>query len=121
MARPSSYSPEFREEAVQLALKSSKPVSHVARELDVHPETLRSWVRRYEHEHGNQAGPLEIDERARLKELERRNRELEMEVAFLKKPQRTSRRIPGSEHVRVHRNDATRLSRDSGISPVAES
>jgi hypothetical protein len=29
--------------------------------------------------------PLTLDERARLKELERRNRELEMEVSFLKK------------------------------------
>ncbi|WP_443050451.1 transposase [Streptomyces sp. NBC_00286] len=38
MARPSPYSPEFREEAVQLALKSSKPVAHVARELNVNPE-----------------------------------------------------------------------------------
>lgn len=85
MARPSSYSPEFREEAVQLALKSSKPVSHVARELDVHPETLRSWVRRYGRDHGKQTDPLVVDERARLKELERRNRELEMEVSFLKK------------------------------------
>ena len=83
MARPSSYTPEFREETVQLALKSSKPVSQVAREIDVHPETLRSWVRRYHREHGAQEGPLlDIDERARLKELERRNRELEMENSF---------------------------------------
>ena len=29
---------------------------------------------------------LTVNERARLKELERRNRELEMEVTFLKKP-----------------------------------
>jgi transposase-like protein len=85
VAHQSSYSPEFREEAVQLALKSSKPIAHVARELDMNPETLRTWVRRHEREHGKQAGPLEIDERARLKELERRNRELEMEVSFLKK------------------------------------
>ncbi|WAX77941.1 transposase [Streptomyces sp. KMM 9044] len=85
MARPSSYSPEFREEAVQLALKSSKPIAHVARELGMNPETLRTWVRRHERENGRQDGPLPVDERARLKELERRNRELEMEVAFLKK------------------------------------
>ncbi|MEO3762971.1 transposase [Streptomyces sp. B8F3] len=58
MAPPSKYSPEFREEAVQLALKSSKPIAHVARELDMHPETLRTWVRQYEREHGRQDGPL---------------------------------------------------------------
>jgi transposase len=85
VAPPSKYSPEFREEAVQLALKSSKPIAHVARELDLNPETLRTWVRQYEREHGRQDGPLPVDERARLKELERRVRELEMENSFLKK------------------------------------
>nr|WP_123600245.1 IS3 family transposase [Micromonospora sp. Llam0] len=87
MARISSYTPEFREEAVQLVLQSNKPVSQVAREIDVHPETLRSWVRQYRRENsGAQNSPqIGIDERARLKELERRNRELEMENSFLKK------------------------------------
>jgi transposase len=86
MSRPRSYTPEFREEAVQLALKSSKPVSQVAREIYVHPETLRAWVRQHRRENATQVDPeLNIDERARLKELERRNRELEMENSFLKK------------------------------------
>lgn len=85
MARPSSYTPEFREEAVQLALKSTRPIAHTARELDVHPETLRTWVRQYKREHGGPDEPLAVDERARLQELERRNRELEMEGSFLKK------------------------------------
>jgi transposase len=85
VTRPSPYTPEFREEAVRLALKSSKPVAHVARELNVNPETLRTWARRHEREHGQQAGPLPVDERAELKELRRRNRELEQENAFLKK------------------------------------
>lgn len=85
MARPSQYTPEFREEAVQLALKSEKPIAQVARELELNPETLRTWVRRHEREHGTQSGPLAVDERARLKELERRIREVEMENAFLKK------------------------------------
>lgn len=85
MPRPSPYSPEFREEAVQLALKSSKPIAHIARELEMNPETLRTWVRQHERERGRQDGPLPVDERARLKELERRVRELETENSFLKK------------------------------------
>ncbi|RKN03477.1 transposase [Streptomyces radicis] len=64
---------------------ASASVSQVARELDMSSETLRTWVRRHEHEEGRRDEPLPVDERARLKELERRNRELEMEVAFLKK------------------------------------
>jgi transposase len=90
VSRPSPYSPEFREEAVQIALMGKaedKPIAETARELNVHPETLRLWVRSYEREHGTNAdaAALGTSERARLRELERRNRELEMENAFLKK------------------------------------
>ncbi|MFD8724995.1 transposase [Streptomyces sp. NPDC059629] len=45
MAPPSRYSPEFREEAVQIALRSSKTISEVARELELNSETLRGWVK----------------------------------------------------------------------------
>jgi transposase-like protein len=83
---PRKYSPEFREEAVQIALRSSKTVSEVARELELNTETLRGWVKKYEKQ--REPAPdaeLTVSERARLKELERRNCELEMENSFLKK------------------------------------
>lgn len=48
MAPPSKYSPEFREEAVQIALRSSKTISEVARELELNSETLRGWVKKYQ-------------------------------------------------------------------------
>ncbi|MFF5026244.1 IS3 family transposase [Streptomyces collinus] len=86
MAPAKKYSPEFREEAVQIALRSSKTISEVGRELEMNPETLRGWVKKYQR--GQEPAPgaeLAVSERARLKELERRNRELEMEVSFLKK------------------------------------
>jgi len=86
VAPPSKYSPEFKEEAVQIALRSSKTISETARELELNPETLRSWVKKHQkHSEPAADAPLSLDERARLKELERRNRELEMEVSFLKK------------------------------------
>ena len=86
MAPPSKYSPEFREEAVQIALKSSKTIAEIARELDLNPETLRTWVRKHKARQEPAAdAELNAGERARLKELERRNRELEMENSFLKK------------------------------------
>ncbi|MEU0664236.1 transposase, partial [Streptomyces lavendulocolor] len=37
MAPPSRYTPEFREEAVQIALGSSKTVTEVGRELGINP------------------------------------------------------------------------------------
>ncbi|WP_327591723.1 IS3 family transposase [Streptomyces chartreusis] len=86
MAPPSKYSPEFREEAVQIALRSSKTISEVARELELNSETLRSWVKKFQkRQEPAPDAELTVNERARLKELERRNRELEMEVTFLKK------------------------------------
>ncbi|MET9597429.1 IS3 family transposase [Streptomyces sp. NPDC006459] len=86
MASPSKYTPEFREEAVQIALRSSKTISETARELELNPETLRGWVKKYQKRHEPAAdAELSVSERARLKELERRIREVEMENAFLKK------------------------------------
>jgi len=86
MAPSSPYSQEFREEVVQIALASSKTVSATARELNLNPETLRSWVTKHKKEHEPDADTeLTVNERARLKELERRLREVEMENSFLKK------------------------------------
>jgi len=47
------------------------------------PETLRSWVRRAEVDEGRRGG-VSSDERARLKELERENRELRRANEILK-------------------------------------
>ncbi|MEU5185383.1 transposase [Streptomyces longwoodensis] len=85
MARSGPYTPEFREEAARLALSANKPISHTAREIGVNSETLRTWVRRHQRGSESRAVGLTLDERARLKELERYTRELEMENAFLKK------------------------------------
>jgi transposase len=46
--------------------------------------TLGNWTRGYREAHAGEEPEL-VSERARLRELERRNRDLEMENAFLKK------------------------------------
>ena len=79
------FSPEFREEAARLVIDSSRSIADVARELGVSETTLGNWLRAYREEHAGDEPPLELSERARLRELERRNRDLEMENAFLKK------------------------------------
>jgi len=80
------YSSEFREEVVKLVIDTSRPITDVAREYGVHDTTLGNWVREYKEKHGGQAEePLTLPERARLRELERKNRELEMKCAFLTK------------------------------------
>src|SRR4051794_12703701 len=44
MAAPKKYSDELRERATRLALESGRPIAHVARDLGVHKEALRTWV-----------------------------------------------------------------------------
>jgi transposase-like protein len=50
-------------------------VVSIARKIGCTAETLRRWVRRAEVDSGRRAG-VTSDERARIKELERENREL---------------------------------------------
>jgi transposase len=55
----------------------------IAEKIGCTPETLRSWVRRVEVDAGRRAG-VTTDERSRLKELERENRELRRANEILK-------------------------------------
>jgi transposase len=80
-----NFSPEFKEEAVNLVIETSRPVAQVAKELGVHEATLGNWVNAYRREHATDELPLTVSERARLRELEREARELRMENEFLKK------------------------------------
>jgi transposase-like protein len=79
------YSPEYREEAVKLVLETSRPIAEVARELGLVEGTLGNWVNAYRREHAGDEPPLDISERARLRESERQLREVKMENEFLKK------------------------------------
>lgn len=80
-----NYSPEFKEEAARLVVDASRPIAQVAREIGVNETTLGYWVKAYRENHAGDEPELGISDRARLRELERRNRELEMECAFLRK------------------------------------
>jgi transposase len=85
-ARPNrSFSPEFKDEAVKLVIETSRPVAIVAKELGINESTLGNWVSDYRRDHSGEEPPPTAAERARLRELERENRELKMENDFLKK------------------------------------
>jgi transposase len=79
------YSREFRDEAVKMALSSSEPTAQVARELGINEGTLANWVNQYRKAHPQEEAPVTVAERARLRELERENRELKMKAEFLGK------------------------------------
>ena len=79
------FSPEFRETAAREVVENSRSVASVAREIGVHDTTLGNWVRAYKQKHAVTEPALELSDRARLRELERENRELQQKVAFLEK------------------------------------
>ena len=64
---------------------TSRPIAEVAREIGVHEGTLGNWVNQYRAGHTDDEPPLTLPERARLRELERENRELRMKTEFLGK------------------------------------
>jgi transposase len=79
------YKPEFRDEVAKLVVESNRPIAEVAREYGLNETTVGGWVKKYRVAHVVDEPALELTERARLRELERRCRELEVENAFLKK------------------------------------
>jgi transposase len=82
---PKRYSQEFKEQAVRRVIDNSLTVVQVARELDVNETTLGCWVTAYRKKASGEPLPAVMPEAEKMLELERRNRELEMENAFLKK------------------------------------
>jgi len=81
---------ELRERAVRMVFEHQheypsqwKAIESIAGKLDLHRETLRVWVRRAEVDDGRRPG-LTTDERARMKDLERENKELRRANEILK-------------------------------------
>lgn len=79
------FSPEFREEAARMVIETSRAIADVGRELSINETTLGNWVKAYREDHMADEPPLQLPERARLRELERENRELRMKAEFLSK------------------------------------
>jgi len=79
------YTPEFKEQAARKVVDNSLPIAQVARDLGINDTTLGFWVKDYRKKLAGQPLPPDMPESERIRELERRNRELEMENAFLKK------------------------------------
>jgi transposase len=87
---PWRYPPELRERAVRLVFETASEqgerhgaVGKVAKQLGIGPESVRQWVRQAEIDGGQRDG-LTTEERERIKQLERENRELRRANEILK-------------------------------------
>ena len=85
------YSPEFRERAVRLLLEhrdeyqsEAAALTAIAGKLGCSPDSLRVWPRQVQRDGGVRPGPTSA-EIARIKELERENRELRQANEILRK------------------------------------
>ena len=85
------YSPEVRARAVRMVLEHAGEygsqwgaISSIAGKIGCTAETLRRWVRQAERDEGLRPGPTSADQ-ARIRELERENRELRQANEILRK------------------------------------
>lgn len=81
------YTREFKIETVRLITDSDQPVSEVARDLEIHPNTLYKWIHQY-GENPKEAFPgkgKQASEADELSRLRRENQRLKMERDILKK------------------------------------
>ena len=79
------HSVEYKEEAARMVVESGKAIAEIGREIGVNETTLGTWVAKYRRDHAEDEPPLTLSERARLRELERENRELRLKTEFLGK------------------------------------
>ena len=84
MPAPRKYPDELRERAVREVRSTGRPVAHVARDLGIHKEALRSWVRQAEADAGERDDRLSTAERDELKELRKEVAELKRANEILK-------------------------------------
>jgi transposase len=81
---PRKYPDELRERAVREVRTTGRPIAHVAKDLGIHKEALRGWVRQAEADTGERGGRLSTAEREELRQLRRENAELRRANEILK-------------------------------------
>jgi transposase len=78
------YPDELRERATRLVMESGRPIAHVAQDLGVHKEALRTWVRQAEADTGKRRDRLTTVEREEIRALRKENTELRRANEILK-------------------------------------
>uniref|UniRef100_UPI003F68728C IS3 family transposase n=1 Tax=Streptomyces polyasparticus TaxID=2767826 RepID=UPI003F68728C len=84
MPAPRKFPDGLRERAIREVRTTGRPGAHVAKDLGIHKEALRQWVRQAEADHGERDDRLTTAERDELKQLRKENAELKRANEILK-------------------------------------
>lgn len=84
MATVSKYPEELRARAVREAIETGRPIAQIARRLNIHPETLRVWVRQAQQPAGCTGRRPASGAKDELDRLRRKLAELERAIEILK-------------------------------------
>jgi transposase len=84
MARGRQYSTELKARAVRTVIDSGRPITQVAKDLDVGSESLRSWVRQAQADAGTRRDLATSGELAELRRLRGEVKELRKANEILK-------------------------------------
>ena len=84
MSRTRKYPDELIQRGVRLALESGRPIAHIAKDLGMHPETLRKRVRQVQADAGLRPDLPTAAEREEIRKLRRENYELRRANEILK-------------------------------------
>jgi len=77
--RQSKYSQEYKDSAIQLCIKTDKPLSHIADDLGMSDKTLSLWVREYKKLHN-----IKSSKEVKQESLEEENKRLRKELSIAK-------------------------------------
>ena len=78
MAAPRKYPIQLKERALRLwrSEQPRRPIANVARELGIHPEAMRTWIRQDEADRGERTDRPTTAEQEELRRLSKENTEL---------------------------------------------
>ena len=81
---PKAFPEEFRRDVVAVARKGEAPITQIAKDFGISQSCLTRWLKLADIEDGNRPGTTQ-QESAELRELKKRNRQLEQENEILRR------------------------------------
>ena len=78
---PPRYTDEFKREAVKQVTVNGYEIKDTANRLGVHPESLRSWIKKFESPQSQE----ELSDKLKIKQLEKELKRVTEERDILKK------------------------------------